>query len=35
MSAYPCDIAAAIVVLQVVFLDYKRSPAFLGGSIYI
>jgi hypothetical protein len=35
MSAYPCDIAAAIAVLQMVFLDYKRSPAFLGGAPYI
>ena len=32
MSAYPCDLAAAIVELQVVFFDYKRSSAFLGGS---
>ena len=35
MSAYPCDIAAAIALLQVVFLDYKRSPAFLGGGLHI
>ena len=35
MFAYPCDIAAAIVVLQVVFFGYERSPAFFrGGSIY-